>query len=186
MKKQTLDNHSYTMITSLNSKDKCGYCGSRVSLYKRDIGWNGLYICEKCLSNKRKALEKKRKENALVVNQSDKIYLNSLGHDCNDALIEKYCTLTDHRRIKNNIIYFNMLYCEKCKKFFLAEKIYNTHKSYFEQYTIYNNHKANKKIELFKPIPITRRTETKKEIDMPSHIQWAAKHPYQGGGFSGK
>ena len=127
------EGHIYVPISglNLNKRNICGTChkerkSTAEVLYKRELGWNGIYICLSCLQKKiaveKQAAQKEKEEKKAAQQQKE---------------------ATQQKK---------------------TEKQYN-----FKQ-----------------PELRFRRNPSVKKQEVSAFLQWAAKHPFQGGGFSGK
>ena len=126
MKKIICGEHTFISVSNLklNKRNICGTCkkmrkSEQEPLYKREQGWNGIYICANCLSKKKSMLVNKEKE-------------------------------------------------EKKKEEVKKEE------------------RKKEKWDFSKFVDRPLRAPSKQQIEIPNHLQWAARHPFQGGGFSGK
>ena len=75
--------------------------------------------------------------------------------------------------------------CPSCGEFFIDTETYNKNFIYFDQYKLINS-QSRKKMVRFITTTQCFHPQKKLESEIPTHLQWAAKHPYKGGGFSGK
>ena len=75
--------------------------------------------------------------------------------------------------------------CPNCNAYFIDTDVYNKNSFYFDKYRLINS-QTKKEIVKFKSTTQNLRSKIRTASEVPAHMQWAAKHPYQGGGFSSK
>lgn len=105
-----------------------------------------------------------------------------LRHECNKQTYENipFYFINEEKSKK-----INVKKCPQCGMYFIDESDYHQNSFYFDKYRLINSHT---KKELVKFTATTKHLHPTQKIEneVPAHLQWAAKHPYQGGGFSGK
>jgi hypothetical protein len=69
--------------------------------------------------------------------------------------------------------------------YFVDEEVYHQNSFYFDKYRIINSQTQKEMVKFNAATKYLRPTQ-KNEAEVPAHLQWAVKHPYQGGGFSGR
>lgn len=105
-------------------------------------------------------------------------------HRCSKVVFEKvpyYFCKGDKRK---KVFVYN---CPECGENFLPLDEFREHSFYMEQYKLISADTGKPYIIYKTPesyLPGKKYQHEKREI--PESLQWAAKHPYQGGGFSGK
>ena len=79
----------------------------------------------------------------------------------------------------------NVKKCTNCGKLFIDTESYNKNSFYFSKYRLINS-LTQKEIVKFNSATQFFHPQQKSTPEIPAHLQWFAKHPYRGGGFSGK
>ena len=105
-----------------------------------------------------------------------------IRHGCNKQIYENvpFYFINEEKSKKINI-----KKCPRCSMYFVDEAVYHQNSFYFDKYQLINS-QTKKEMVKFNAATKHLRPTQKSATEVPAHLQWAAKHPYQGGGFSGK
>lgn len=161
--------------------EKCEFCNQIPKaniLYSYECENLSKRICCRCI-------EKKKRESAHHFSNDDKIYIGTKKHSCGYGK-----SMFDHQlggfREKNGKIQYLPIYqCKKCGAYIVDGKTYEKYSSLLHRCTLIDTKSGITRapfISTGRPL----RPQKKIKTEAPDHLQWAAKHPYQGGGFSGK
>ena len=157
--------------------DCCGEFPATKILYSSKNGGK-MRICFNCIQNK-------KRQTARIFTLEDKIHIGTKKHICGygtNMFDEKVGAFSEKN---GKTRYLKFFQCKKCGVYIVDGKTYEKNRPLFDQYVLIDT-KSGKEIVKFNATGISHRPQIKKESDVPAHIQWAAKHPYQGGGCSGK
>lgn len=105
-----------------------------------------------------------------------------IRHGCNKQIYENipFYFINEEKSKK-----INVKKCPKCGMYFVDEEVYHQNSFYFDKYQLINSQTKKEMVKFNTATKYLHPTQ-KIETEVPNHLQWAAKHPYQGGGFSGK
>ena len=162
---------------------RCSKCGAYIS--SKDKVYvcmsSGNISCFKCM-DKLFAQERLAKEHNAKNWPVNKPLYVGLRHDCGKQVYETVSFYFSNGSIKKKI---QVKLCHKCGKYIVETDTYKRNVLLFEAYRMINT-KTNKDIIKLNGFVRSVRGEDKHALEATPQEQWAAKHPYQGGGFSGK
>lgn len=180
MKKQVLDGRTLIPEKIFGQK-KCDFCQKHPKtniLYPFKIDELNKWICYKCI-------DEKRKQSAHQFTYDDEVHIGTKKHRCGYGK-NMFCSQIGAFTEKNGRIKYIKIYqCNKCGAYIVDAKSYEKNFALFNQYNLFDT-KSGKPIIKFVATERSLRPKQREELEAPAHIQWAVKHPYQGGGFSGK
>ena len=180
MKKQVLEG-KVLIPQKMSFPVKCEFCeiAPKTSiLYSLELDNGKKQICYNCI-------EKKKRQSSYKFSFDDKLHIGTKKHICGygkNMFDEKVGAFSEK---SGQIKYLKIYQCKKCGVFIVDGKTYEKNHSLFNQYVLIDT-KSGKEMVKFSSTGISHRPKIKTESEAPTHLQWAAKHPYQGGGFSGK
>lgn len=149
-----------------------------------------------------KIIEKSRPHRMVLLRElNDEQYLVAMCKQTNKSKYVRFPT-TINENVYVNIKSFQSIDRSFCKVSrdvfpnpnFVVNEIYKLHNSWLVELNRKNKmRRKNLKIEKREKLIIPQKRLSIKALncdskgaEIPPHLQWAAKHPYQGGGFSGK
>lgn len=139
--------------------------------------------CAQCMVVIYRADQKQKDKNIIEYPKDKAIYLGK-NHVCRNVVYEKIPYLFNKGEKQKKVYLYN---CPVCGRNFLPLDEFKEHAYYLEDATLISTD-TGKPYVIYK-IPETYMPGKKHHHDrmeIPESLQWAAKHPYQGGGFSGK
>lgn len=77
--------------------------------------------------------------------------------------------------------------CPKCRRYVVPLSVYSSNLFYFEKYKMLKSSTHKPHISsVAQGLKVSHIKREYEKTEIPESLQWAAKHPYQGGSFSGK
>lgn len=180
MKKQVLDGQSL-LPEKVYNQEKCDYCMKTPKpniLYSFDCENSSQRICFKCI-------QAKRRQSAHLFTSDDKIYIGTKKHSCGYGKSMFSQQLGRFHDKKGKLIYIPIYQCKTCGAYIVDGKTYEKNSSLLQQCVLINT-KTGITLTKFTATERALRPQKKITTEVPDHLQWAIKHPYQGGGCSGK
>lgn len=180
MKKQILDGQ-VLIPQKMSTPTKCDFCHNIPKtniLYPFKFEHSLAFICYHCI-------DAKRKQSAKEFSDADRLYIGTKTHKCGhgQGVLKKDLGVFHER---NGLVkYLKIYHCKKCGAYVMDTKTYEANFSLMKQYNLIDS-KTGLKTSKFSTSTISPREKKTIKNEIPDHLQWAAKHPYQGGGCSGK
>jgi hypothetical protein len=145
------------------------------------------YYCLNCINKLKINFIEQIKQKAFVYPVQKKLYVGS-NHQCGEKITDFiYCLA--YFMVGNSGRLLPLRKCKKCGEYFIILNDAKKHDKFLQKYILINP-QTQKQIyipyvtkEMFSPHACSN---TRKPAEATPQEQWAAKHPYQGGGFSGK
>lgn len=169
---------------------------AQCSLCKRIINSKNSYysentpdelICGKCYSALCVLDNNEQTISAKIIETEKTIYVGAkVTHLCEGKsvfLTECYGKF----KCKSSHLILPIKMCTNCNNIFLSSKLYEKHKHKLCKYKFINNKTGKPYVEAtLSENYNSHLTEEKQAVEIPASVQWAIKHPFQGGGCSGK
>ena len=185
-KKKTIKGITYYPQKQKRTCD-CANCGA--SIIENDRSYavgtisSDIIFCAKCVNSIFREDLKQKDKNAIEYPEERILYIGKT-HRCSKVVFEKtpYYFCKGNRRKK--VFLYN---CPVCGEYFLPIDEFREHAFYMEDYKLVSADTGKPYIVYKTPDAYTPGKKYQHERqEIPESLQWAAKHPYQGGGFSGK
>ena len=180
MKKQVLDGQ-LLIPEKISVPEQCEFCNNTP---KENVLYS--YICENL--NKRicyRCIEKKKRQCAHHFTDNNTIYIGTKKHRCGygksmfDHQLGRFCEKS------GKIQYLPIYQCKKCYAYIVDGKTYEKHSALLHQCTLIDTKTGKTRSQIIFT-GRSLRPPQKITTEIPDHMKWAAKNPYQGGGCSGK
>ena len=182
----------YALHNNYCAEVRCQGCGfvfkqpHRVySAIKYDNPQN--YYCLKCIEQLKLDCEAQARKRAFEYPVTKKLYVGS-NHQCGEK-IENFIYRLAYFKIGRSGRLLPLRQCKNCGEYFIILSDAQKYAKFLQRYTLIN---PKTKQQMYIPY-ITKNmysprsySNQGKPAEATPQEQWAAKHPYQGGGFSGK
>ncbi|MGN1409649.1 MAG: hypothetical protein ACI4XJ_05675 [Eubacteriales bacterium] len=140
-------------------------------------------LCVDCMNHMAAQNLQVKEKNAVEYPKDRELYIGTT-HKCSNCVFEKqfffFCKDGKSKKIV-------VKKCLVCDNYFLDFKNYEHNLFYLDEYLLFRSSTGKEmiKFEQSENYLPSRKTE-QEQIDIPDTVRWAATHPYQGGGCSGK
>lgn len=145
------------------------------------------YYCLNCINKLKADFNEQLKQKAFAYPIQKKLYVGS-NHQCGEKITDFVYRLAYFTAGRSGRL-LPLRQCKKCGEYFIILNDAKKHAKFLQKYTLMNP-QTQKRIyipyvtkEMFSPRAYSNQG---KPVEATPQEQWAAKHPYQGGGFSGK
>ncbi len=145
------------------------------------------HYCSKCIEKLKTDFQKKAKQNAFAYPTEKKLYVGN-SHQCGER-VENFVYHLAYFTTGRSGRLLPLRRCKKCGEFFLLLDDAKKNAKFIQKYVLVNP-KTKKQIcipyipkNMCTPFPYSNEGRAAEATPLE---QWAARHPYQGGGFSGK
>ena len=183
-KKKTIDGIVYypqKCVQNCNCSKCNKFIYSNTLVYSAENINSTKIVCVECVNKIFLKNQEAKNKEATEYPTEQPLYVGT-KHDCKKTVYE---TIPFYFINNNKSQKINIKKCPFCQKYFIEEEDYNKKSFYFHKYKLINTH-TGKELIKFTLEKSFYREQQKTVQEIPSHLQWAAKHPYQGGGCSGK
>ncbi len=162
----------------------CGlYITESTSVYRKGSEDSSELICAKCVNDM--FVEKQRDNDRSIVEYpvEERLFVGT-RHKCGKVTLENIPFYFEN---EGRMVKVVIKKCPKCNSFFISSESRRANSYFFKKYQLLS-------AETGKPLPQSvvegfvgsnRKKEYEKE-EIPNSVQWAIKHPFQGGSCSGK
>ena len=164
----------------------CVKCGRSIDPNNRSylVGDDPSTIyCPHCVNSIYSEDQKQKDKKITKYPNNEPIYLGK-NHRCRNVVYEKVPYLFFKNGKRKKVYLYN---CPICGRNFLPLDEFREHAYYLEDNKLISTDTGKPYVPYKIPesyMPGKKYYHDK--MEMPESLQWAAKHPYQGGGFSGK
>lgn len=176
---------TYYLVKRKNALN-CSHCGKRLpaftEIYAKDTKNGRLVVCRECVMQLSDQYQNET-YGRIPFPKEEPLYVGLIGHFCVDRE-SKMIPQTAIFRRKTQKAVVPVYHCQDCGRYFIGMPEYQKHCMILSDYNLYHTLTS-------KPFPgrgsaIEISKEQKREKEYSDSVVWAYKHPYQGGGCSGK
>ena len=141
-------------------------------------------FCLKCINVLTNKDKKDKMKSATSYPITRSLYVGKNSHQCGNSN-DLYENTTFVFGQGENKVYIGVNRCKICGNYIISYNDYEKYKRNLKDYKLLSS-KNNKPITESSGFVYYPRWAPKTSSDLPNHVQWAAKHPYSGGGFPPK
>lgn len=165
----------------------CTHCGKRLpagtQIYAKNTPNGRLVVCRECIMRLSDQYQNET-YGRIPFPQEEPLYVGLVGHFCVNRETKMIPKTAIFRR-KTQKAVAPVYHCQECGRYFMSTPDYQKNCSIISAYNLHHT-MTNKPFPGRSITASSEKSSSKKEQEHPDQVVWAYKHPYQGGGCSGK